>query len=45
MWSLVIQDGNHLVAIRCFFVVPLIVQDQNHLVATKSFDIGQRGTT
>jgi len=44
-WSPVIQNGNHLVATMCFFVVPLIVQAQNHLVPTRSFDIRQQGTT
>jgi hypothetical protein len=34
-WSLIVQDGNRLMATQCFLVVLLVVQDLNHLVATK----------
>ncbi len=32
---MVLQDGNHLMAIRCFLVVPLTIQNWDHLVATR----------
>jgi hypothetical protein len=34
-WSLVVQGGNHLMATKCFLVIPLEVPNQDHLVATK----------
>jgi hypothetical protein len=36
-WSLEVQDGNHLVVNRCFFIIPFIIQDQDLLVATRCF--------
>lgn len=44
-WSLVFQDENHLVATKCFLVVPLVVHHQHHLVATKWYVGGEKKNT
>jgi hypothetical protein len=30
MWSMAVQDRNHLVAIKYFLVIPFAVQDGDH---------------
>jgi hypothetical protein len=33
-WSFVVHDGTHLVATRCFLLIPLAIQDWDHLKTT-----------